>query len=291
VKIEFNFRIIKKFDRKLISRIPSHLRVFNDIIKYRVISTTLMSNWFIVLVDFPDVIKITEEIEKIFDAFAGAIVYALDGKVRYRHYEIHGRTASLIYHKDWRKHRIALNTIVRDEAPYLKDFIEHIKDWVDDIVIVIDPRTVDSSAEVAMKLGARVFYGVWEDSFSKLRNLALEQTDPTCEWVLKLDVDERASPEFLEHMRELLEDSRWDGYELLINNLVTKDSLYQLRLFRRKLGHWEGRVHEVVRGIPEDRIKRVNFRIDHYQRWIAEGRLERNEEYRRLEKLNNQNSL
>jgi len=287
--IEYIFVITGKVDSESVNYMYKLLEVFRDIVRYEIISVTIMSNWFIVLVNFPDFYKITTEVERIIDSFAGAIVYALDANVRYRHYEIHGRTASLIYHKDWRRNKIALNTIVRDEAPYLKDFIEHIKDWVDDIVIVIDPRTVDSSAEIAMKLGARVFYGTWENSFSKLRNLALQQTDPTCEWVLKLDVDERISPEFLISMRDLVDTDEYDGFELLVNNIVTKDSLYQLRLFRRKLGYWEGRVHEVVRGI--NRVKRVDFRIDHYQRWIAEGKLERNDEYRYLEELEKFNNM
>jgi len=154
-------------------------------------------------------------------------------------------------------------------------------------VVVVDRSTQDNTADEAKAAGARVFFEDLNDDFSRLRNRALEETDPSCEWILKLDVDEEIELKSLEKIRDLVKKfgDKYDGFEFLIENRETGEKFPQLRLFRRNIGKWEGRVHEIVRGLNS--IYRTNLKIIHYQRWIAEGRTkERNAFYRRLEKLN-----
>ena len=290
ILIEFNFKWIGKRLKaeEIQSKYEKILKeYFSDVIDYKVISTTSMGRWLIVLIDFPNVFRVDDYNERILDAVAGAIVYALEGNVRYRHYEIHGKTGSLIYHKDWRW-LIALNVIAKDEGKYIKEFLKKHKEFFDDIVVVVDKRTQDNTADEAKEAGARVFFEEWKDDFSKLRNRALNETDPRIQWILKLDVDEELSEEAMKNLRKLCLDDRYDAYEFIIDNKVTKDAYPQLRLFRKLPQiRWEGIVHEVIRGIPKERIKRTNYKIIHYQRWIAEGRIEeRNKFYRRLEAIN-----
>lgn len=251
-------------------------------------STTVMSKWLVVLIDIPSLEKVFPPLLAALDIIAGTIVVALkDYAVRYRHHELHGVTSSLLFKKEWRTRTIALNCIARDEGPYIENFLGHIKDFVDDMVVIIDSRTIDNTAEVAMKNGARVFFKEWQDDFSMLRNKALAET--VSEWVLSLDVDERISEELLLNLRDLINTDRFDAYELIKVNEVAKDRIPQVRLFRRIGSKWEGRVHEIVSGIIKDRTWRTNFSITHHQRWIANGgkRAEdRNAFYRRLEKIN-----
>jgi len=292
MQVEFNFKWIGKKLKagEVQSKYEKILKeYFSDVVDYKIVSTTSMSKWLVVLIDFPNMDRINDYNERILDAVAGAIVYALEGNVRYRHYEIHGRTASLAYHKDWRW-LIALNVIAKDEGKYIKEFIKKHKEFFDDVVVIIDKRTQDNTADEAKEGGARVFFEEWKDDFSKLRNRALNETDPRIKWILKLDVDEELSEELKKNLRELCLDENYDAYEFIIVNEVTKETYHQLRLFRKLPGvRWDGKVHEVVRGIDENRIKRLDYKIFHKQRWIANGGEsieERNRFYRELERLN-----
>ena len=292
MQIEFNFKWIgNKYDagevQRRVERILSEY--FSDVVDYKLISTTCMSFWLVIIIDFPSQLTVTEKFERILDAIAGAVVYVLDGNVRYRHYEVIGRTASLAYHKDWRKPKIALNVIAKDEGKYIREFIEKHKFWFDDVVVVIDRSTQDNTADEAKAAGARVFFEDLNDDFSRLRNRALEETDPTCEWIFKLDVDEEIDIKLLEKMRDLIKryGDKYDAFEFTVQNLETKDEFPQVRLFKRKEGvRWEGKVHEVIRGIEKAKTFKT-YKIRHYQRWIAEGKIEeRNKFYRRLEAMN-----
>jgi len=289
--IEFIFNHKSKtLKAEIQARIEKRLKGIDFGMPFQILSTTVMSKWFIVLINFPNLYRISKLDEINLDTIAGNIVLELlDYGLRYRHYEIHGRTGSLIYHKDWRW-LIALNVIAKDEGKYMKEFIKKHKDLFDDVVVVVDKRTEDNTADEAKEAGARVFFEEWEDDFSKLRNKALSETDPRIQWILKLDVDEELSEELKKNLRELCLDEKYDAYEFIIDNKITKETYPQLRLFRKLPGvRWEGRVHEVVRGIDENRIKRLDYKIFHKQRWIANGGKsieERNRFYRRLERLN-----
>ena len=288
--VEFNFKLLNSLNageahRKIEEILNAY---FRDVVDFKVESVTCMSNFFVVLINFPETWRITPDVEALFDAVAGAIVYTLDCKVRYRHYEVHGRTGSLIYHKEWREPKIALSVIAKDEAPYIRDFIEHIKDWVDDIVVLVDTRTKDSTWDEAVAAGGRAFYGEWRDSFADFRNQTLKLVDPKCEWILWLDVDERADAELLQNMRELVQTDKYDAFSFIRVELATKTETRVTRLFRKDKGYWKGRVHEVVAGIPEERVCHTDFKILHLQRWIVQGGKtaeERNSFYRYLESL------
>jgi len=289
MKIEFIFHRNKlTLDAgEVQQRVTTRLNTLSFHDKLKVINTTVMGKWLVVLIEFFQLQEISYPLAA-FDIVAGSIVIELqDCAVRYLHFEIHKRTGSLIYKKNWRYPRITLNCIVKDEGPHLSDFFSHIREYVDDVVAVIDSRTEDNSADMAKECGARVFFKQWKNDFSKLRNEALAQT--AYEWVISLDVDERASPDLLENLRELVQTKDYDAYELIKVNLVTNEEVPQVRLFKRKCGRWEGRVHEIVRGIPEDRVKKTNYKIFHHQRWMTLGDdviAKRNMEYRSLEKTN-----
>jgi len=253
-------------------------------IKVNVQSVTITKAWLIVIIELP-FLPLTRRTTWLINAIGGQIVIALNFNVRYRQFEIHKRTSSLLYKKEWRKPKIALCVIAKDEAPYIGEFLDHIKDWVDDMVVIVDERTVDSTADEAKKHGARVFFGKWENDFSKLRNLAIEKADPECEWILSLDVDERASTELILNLRELTQTKQYDAYEFKLINEVTGTIEPKIRLFRRYC-RWKGIVHEQIQGYKS--LCKTDFKIFHKQRWIAQGGKvaeERNAFYRKLEKM------
>ena len=82
---------------------------------------------------------------------------------------------------------IALVMIARDEARCLARCLDSARPWVDEM-LVLDTGSVDATAEIAARCGARVAHFKWGDDFAAARNAALALTDAA--WCLVLDADE-----------------------------------------------------------------------------------------------------
>jgi len=70
-------------------------------------SVTHMSNWLVILVDFPE-LKAHKRIyheptELWWEVLAGYVALQFD--VRFLHWEVHGETRSLLYHEEWEKEK------------------------------------------------------------------------------------------------------------------------------------------------------------------------------------------
>jgi len=107
MRIEYIFKVVGEIDRlrdtKKIQALEEELKSIREFGRFKIVSITFMSQFLVVLVDFEDITKLDRSSEMVIDAFAGAIVYALGCRVRYKLYEVHGVTRSLIYHIDWEK--------------------------------------------------------------------------------------------------------------------------------------------------------------------------------------------
>ena len=84
--------------------------------------------------------------------------------------------------------------IARNEEANLPDCLHSVVGWVEQVLIVLDPRTTDRSREVAEAGGAQVVEHLFE-GFAQQRNWALDSGAVTQPWVFILDADERISPE------------------------------------------------------------------------------------------------
>ena len=82
---------------------------------------------------------------------------------------------------------IALVMIVRNEARCIERCLLSARPWVDEIW-VLDTGSVDATAAIAQRCGARVAHFDWADDFAAARNAALALTDAP--WRLVLDADE-----------------------------------------------------------------------------------------------------
>jgi glycosyltransferase involved in cell wall biosynthesis len=82
---------------------------------------------------------------------------------------------------------IALVMIARDEARCIERCLASARPWVDEM-LVLDTGSVDSTAQIAQRCGARVARFDWVDDFAAARNAALALTDAA--WCLVLDADE-----------------------------------------------------------------------------------------------------
>lgn len=107
-----------------------------------------------------------------------------------------------------KKERLSVIIIAKDEEENIKDCLESVK-WADEIVVVVDDRTTDRTAEIVKKYTDKVFRHRFE-GFGKQYQFALEKT--TGEWVLKIDADERVTPELKREILKKIKTDKYDGY-------------------------------------------------------------------------------
>ena len=122
-----------------------------------------------------------------------------------------------------------------------------------DEIVVVDADSVDSTPELAAKLGARVISHSWE-GFAAQKNFAITQARH--DWILSLDADEELDPDaqaaVVEWKRaqpvaagyQFARRAQYLGRWILHSGWYPD---YKLRLFDRRRAHWEGAyVHESV---------------------------------------------
>ncbi len=150
---------------------------------------------------------------------------------------------------------LSLCMIIKNEADNLRQCLNSVADFVDEMIIV-DTGSTDDSVDIAKKMGAIVHHFRWRDDFSAAKNAALSQASG--QWIFVLDADEEWVEETPVHngaaLRQLLEKTDADAFRLKVRNRMPADELaqfqefYLTRLFRnRPEFRYEGRIHEQIR--------------------------------------------
>ncbi|OLN32334.1 glycosyltransferase family 2 protein [Desulfosporosinus metallidurans] len=146
------------------------------------------------------------------------------------------------------KQTVSLCMIVKDEENCLLAAIQSVRNLTDEL-IVIDTGSTDSTPQLALASGAKLFHFAWTKDFSEARNFALRQV--SSDWILVLDADEVLESVSLETFYELLNNVQVEGYFLHIKNVLgpnlgeSRDQV--VRLFRNKpVYQFEGAIHEQV---------------------------------------------
>ncbi len=104
-----------------------------------------------------------------------------------------------------------------NEEKNIKDCLDSVKDWVDEM-IVVDEFSTDKTKEIAKKLGAKVYEEPHEQIFHITKNKAINKAKST--WILQLDADERITPEMKKEIIGILEGSYF-GFDSWISPLRT----------------------------------------------------------------------
>ncbi len=148
--------------------------------------------------------------------------------------------------------RISALIVARDEAENLPGCLDSLA-WCDEIIVVVDASSRDSTESIARTLATRVLVRRF-DEFTQQRNASLALA--TGDWVFAVDADERATPELADEIRRTIADRSKPhaGYRVPIRSVVLGRSFgysgtqhdLPLRLFRRECGRWVGTVHETV---------------------------------------------
>ncbi len=166
--------------------------------------------------------------------------------------------------------KLSLCMIVKNEADLLPDFFNHVRDLVDEIVVV-DTGSTDETALVARTSGALVVDFPWSDDFAAARNESLKHASG--DWILYLDPDERIYEANRRNLRRLIAESDADALSLIEHipqeerNLMKSVAESYCRVFRNGKGYqFEGRIHEQI--LPSiqkhgGKVEKTNIVIEH----------------------------
>jgi glycosyltransferase involved in cell wall biosynthesis len=148
--------------------------------------------------------------------------------------------------------RITVAVLARDNEDQISDCLESAA-WADELLVVLDDRSSDATADIAQELGARVVERRFDD-FAGQRNYALSLA--TTEWLLFVDTDERITPGLAEQVRRVIVEDDRAGWWVPRRNLIWGREIRhggwwpdpQLRLLRVDSARYdpERPVHEVV---------------------------------------------
>ena len=157
--------------------------------------------------------------------------------------------------------RLSVIMIAKNEAGFIGDCLQSVKDVADQI-IVVDTGSTDETVEIAKGHGAELHHMSWGDDFSAARNESLAHARGS--WILFIDADEELMPEGIEELQSAMARSdtlAWRipivdaGREHLGKNHVP-------RLFRNAPGlFFKGRIHEQVSLSIESR--RIQWGLQH----------------------------
>ena len=145
---------------------------------------------------------------------------------------------------------ISVVVITKNEQDRIKECLESVYGWADEI-IVVDDDSSDKTVEIAKQYTDKVVVKTMEIE-GRHRNWAYSQAKN--EWVLSLDADERLTPELREEIADILkrEDLKYTGFAIPRRNFVggywvKHGGWYpgnQLRLFKKnKFKYEEVEVH------------------------------------------------
>jgi glycosyltransferase involved in cell wall biosynthesis len=162
---------------------------------------------------------------------------------------------------------LSLIVVARDEAKNIADCLGSVPFAKE--LLVVDNGSLDSTAEIARQMGAKIISVQDRLDFSQLKSLALGRASG--DWVLSLDADERLSPELAREIAALLPTNPpHNGYTIPRKNFYLGKFLRfgghfpdrQLRLMRRSKASLDGLpVHESF--LVEGSVGRLQCPIIH----------------------------
>ena len=177
---------------------------------------------------------------------------------------------------------ISATLITYNEERNIEGALQSIA-WADEIIIV-DSGSRDATLEICRRFTDKIIHRDWT-GYVDQKNFALEQASN--DWIFSLDADERGSPELVVEIRDLARKRFPDfGYRIprvafFMGRWIRHGDWYpdyQLRLFDRTYGRWDGgRVHESVK--IEGKTGFLKGEIHHYTYRSLSEYLERLEIY------------
>ncbi|KAF0248039.1 MAG: lipopolysaccharide biosynthesis glycosyltransferase [bacterium] len=163
---------------------------------------------------------------------------------------------------------ISVTIITCNEETNISAALESVK-WASEI-IVVDSESSDNTVTIACQFTDKVIIKPWL-GFALQKQFAAEQA--TGDWILSIDADERVTPTLAEEIKKVIKDSnnQYDGFYISRQNYYLNKAIYhsgwapdyQLRLYKKGKGQWEGNfVHESV--TLNGKVGKLQAKLDHY---------------------------
>lgn len=115
---------------------------------------------------------------------------------------------------------LSLVMITKNEESKLKRCLDSVKCIVDEI-IVVDTGSTDTTKDIALTSGAKVYDYKWNNNFSDARNYAINKSSG--DWNLILDADEFISDVNLNSVRKFINSTDEAIGQVKIINLFEQD--------------------------------------------------------------------
>jgi glycosyltransferase involved in cell wall biosynthesis len=124
------------------------------------------------------------------------------------------------------KPTIGVVTISKNEEQDLPFFLQHLVDWVDEIII-IDDNSTDNSMNIARSFGDKVKFlvspRIENEYFSHQRNKGIELA--STDWIVHMDIDERIPNELKLEMLEAIQNPNYVAYKYFRDNYFLHRSM------------------------------------------------------------------
>lgn len=168
--------------------------------------------------------------------------------------------------------KISATIITLNEEDKIRQCLESLRDVADEIVVV-DSLSTDNTKLICEEFGVKFVEQKWL-GYSEQKNLANDIASH--DWILSIDADEVLSDELKKSILKI-KDTDFDTDDDVIfsfnrlNNYCGKwihhSGFYpdkKIRIWNRKIGKWEGIVHEVIKF--STKVKEVHLKGDllHY---------------------------
>ena len=148
--------------------------------------------------------------------------------------------------------RLMLSVVITawNEEKNIARAISSAKPVADDIVVV-DTESTDKTAEIAKKLGARVFHHKNTGIVEPVRNFSISKAKS--DWILLLDADEESSKDLARHIRSAIAEPDVDYFRIPRRNIIFNKWIqsehwwpdYVYRLFKKGAVTWDPAIHSI----------------------------------------------
>ena len=158
--------------------------------------------------------------------------------------------------------------LTKDEERNLPGCLESVKGFCSRAVVV-DCGSADDTVRIAEEYGADVYHHEFE-YYARQFNWAIDNCDIDTEWTLRLDADERLTPEVIKACEEAMETDGVTGVTMeatlyfmgrAINHGIPKKR--KLMLFRTGIGRIEDRLRDAHTEISSGRSVKIKPRFIH----------------------------
>lgn len=173
--------------------------------------------------------------------------------------------------------KISATIIALNEADNITDCIASVRRVCDEVLVVVDSKTRDETAQLAEAAGARVFH---QDYLGDGPQKAFAVPHASYDWILSIDADERLDEDAVAAIAALdLEQADCDAYALRRRNYVGRHWIkaagfypdYVIRLYNRTRGGYvpkKGHAYVDAQRVKQLPVHLIHTTYNDYSHWI-----------------------